>query len=76
MTILLEIKIQGSAWTYSRRCQSGNSGPRAPTGWRTLCQTLQWRSGQECQGRSLHNTEPVNKTKQKKSLKIQLHNSL
>lgn len=44
--------------TYSRRCLRGSSERRAPTGWRSLYQTPQWRAEEESPGRSHRNTAP------------------
>ena len=44
--------------TYDRQCRSVYISWRAPTGWRSLCQTPPWSSAPVCQGQSHHSIEP------------------
>ena len=46
--------------TYDRRCRSVCTSWRAPTGWRSQCQTPPWNSALGSPGQSHHSTEPAN----------------
>ena len=45
--------------TYDRRCRSVCTSWRAPTGWRSRCQTPPWNSALGSPGQSHHSTEPA-----------------
>lgn len=52
------------SWTYSMQCLRWSSERRAPTGWRNLCQTPQWRAEEVYPGLSHRNTGPGQKKKE------------